>query len=505
MDIYEYIRFSHYKLGYGIRKISRMTGLDRKTIRKALGGVTPHYQVTNPRPKVVIGPFMDQIRQWLLLDRKAPKKQRHTAGRIHQRLKEELGFQGSLSTTQVAVQQIKKELDPGRKEVFIPSDPLKREGAEMDWGELYVDLNSKRTKVYLFAMRSKYSGKVYARLYPVMVQECFFDGHIRAFAYFERVFDKVVYDNLKTAVKQVLRGRERVEQDSFLQFRTYYNYEAQFCSICKGSEKGGIEGTVGYVRRNFLTPIPKASSLEDLNDILLEKCLTHDQRMTSGQDLTIGELYAQEIQRLLPLPKSAYKNYKLHSAIVDKYLTVRINRNRYSVPAGYRDKAVTLEIGLDDVRIIHENTLIATHKREFLRDRWVINPWHYLEALRRKPGAFQSSRILSEIEHSWDPVVKKVYDLQIKKYGDIDGTKEFISTLLCFKDRSYEDMIEVLKLSLEQKTVNKETVELIAESQEEDEFNPEAATTANIAAIANFSIPEADVDRFDALMEVANG
>jgi len=141
----------------------------------------------------------------------------------------------------------------------------------MDWGDLYVDLTGKRVKVHLFAMRSKFSGKVYARLYPVMVQECFFDGHIRAFAYFERVFEKVIYDNLKTAVKVVMRGRERIEQDSFLQFRMHYSYDAQFCSPAKGSEKGGVEGAVGFVRRNFLTPIPKASSLEELNDLLLRE------------------------------------------------------------------------------------------------------------------------------------------------------------------------------------------------------------------------------------------
>ena len=112
---------------------------------------------------------------------------------------------------------------------------------------------------------------------------------------------------------------------------------------------------------------------------------------------------------------------------------------------------------------------------------------------------------MSEIENTWDPVVRKIYDLQVKKYGQIDGTKEFISTLLYFKNRSYEDMIEVLKISLEQKTLNKETVELIAEGKEDDENRPEVAMTATIAAIADFSIPEADVDRFDALMEVANG
>lgn len=505
MDMYEYIRFSHFNLGHGIRKIHRTTGLDRQTIRKALMGVTPQYQFKKPRDKAIIGPFILHIKNWLTQDKHSPRKQRHTATRIHNRLTEEYGYTGSLSTTVSTVRQMRLELDASRKEVFIPSDPSKRDGAEMDWGELYIDLNGKRTRVSLFAIRSKFSGKVFGRIYPVMVQECFFDGHIRAFAYFEGVFEKIIYDNLKTAVKQVLKGRERIEQDAFTKFRTHYNFEAQFCSICKGSEKGGVEGCVGYVRRNFLTPIPKVKTIEELNQILLEKCLAHDQRVTNGQTRTVGELFEEEKAKLIKLPHLVYKNYTLYSAIVDKYLTARFKRNRYSVPAGYREKAVTLEVGLDEIRIIHENTLIARHRREFLRDRWVVNPWHYLEALQRKPGAFQSSRILSEIEQSWDPVVKKVYDLQVKKYGQIDGVKEFISTLLCFKDRSYEDMISVLELSLEQKSLNKETVALIAESTGENIINLEDAKTAHIAAIADFSIPEADVSRFDALMEVVNG
>jgi transposase len=505
MEMYEYIRFSHYKLKHSIRKIQRTTGHDRKTIRKVLDGVGPRYQSKGPRKKVVIGPYLEQIKKWLIEDKRAPKKQRHTATRIHNRLREEFDYKGSLSTTVATVRELRLELDVSRKEVFIPSDPIKREGAEMDWGELYIDLGGKRTRVYLFTIRSKYSGKLYARVYPVMVQECFFDGHIRAFAYFEGVFEKIIYDNLKSAVKEVLNGRERVEQDSFIKFRSHYCYEAQFCTICKGSEKGGVEGAVGFVRRNFLTPIPKVKDLDELNDYLFEQCLANDQRVTSGQKKTVGELFEEEKERLLQLPRGIYKNYKLHSAVVDKYLTVRIKRNRYSVPNGYREKAVSIEVGLDDVRIVYENKLIAKHKREFNRDRWVINPWHYLEALQRKPGAFQSSRILSEIEQSWDPVVKKVYDLQVKKYGQIEGTKEFIATLLCFKNKRYEDMIAVLELSLEQKTINKETVEHISETTSEEVISIEEARISDIPAIADFSIPEADVGRFDVLMEVSIG
>jgi transposase len=505
MEMYEYIRFSHFKLKHSIRKIHRTTGLDRKTIRKAISSVVPAYKTRKPREKVVIGPYMAIIRTWLIADKRVHKKQRHTSTRIHNRLKEEHGYSGSLSTTTAAIRELRLELDVSKKEVFIPSDPEKREGAEMDWGELYIDLKGKRTRVYLFSFRSKYSGKVFARLYPVMTQACFFDGHIRAFAYFEGVFSTIIYDNLKTAVKQVLKGRERVEQDAFTVFRNHYNYEAQFCSICKGSEKGGVEGSVGYVRRNFLTPIPKVDSLEDLNNYLLDKCLHHDLRITSGHKEPIGKLFAVEKPKLLGLPKSVYTNFTLHPAVVDKYLTVKLKRNRYSVPRGYRGKQVVIELGLDEVRVVYKNQIIARHKREHARDRWVVNPWHYLEALQRKPGAFHSSRILSEIEQSWDPVVKKTYDLQVKKYGQIEGVKEFISTLLYFKDRSYEDMIAVLELSLEQKTVSKESVELMAETTNENIINIEEAGLSHIPAIANFSIPEADVNRFDALMEVSNG
>lgn len=505
MEMYEYIRFSHHKLGHSIRKIHRLSGLDRKTIRKALDGHVPSYQIQRPRQKVVIGPYVDQIKTWLIQDKKAPRKQRHTATRIHDRLTSEFDYKGSLSTTITTVRQLRLELDISRKEVFIPSDPSKRSGAEMDWGELYVNLRGKKTRVYLFTLRSKFSGKIYARLYPAMAQECFFDGHIRAFAFFEKVFDQIVYDNLKTAVKQVLKGRERVEQNAFVKFRSHYGYDAQFCTICKGSEKGGVEGAVGYVRRNFLTPIPKSANLEELNNILLEKCLVHEQRVLSGQTKTIGELYLEEKKELLNLPRGIYRNYTLHTAVVDKYLTVRFKNNRYSVPTGYRGKTLSIEAGFSNIRILYKNQVIATHKREFSRERWVINPWHYLEALERKPGAFSSSRIFSHMEKNWDPVVKKVYEAQVKKYGEIQGSKEFISTLLCFKDRSYEDMIAVLELSLEQRTVTKETIELIAESTGENIISFEEATTCHIAAIANFSIPEADVDRFDALMEVVNG
>lgn len=203
---------------------------------------------------------------------------------------------------------------------------------------------------------------------------------------------------------------------------------------------------------------------------------------------------------MLSLPPTPYNNYKLVNGRVDKYLTVRIDTNRYSVPHTYVKKAVVIEVGLTDVRITYKNELIAKHAREYEKDKWVLNPWHYLPVLNRKPGALKTSRILTSIENIWHPVILKLYDKQIKKFGEYDGTKEFISTVLYFKDKNYDDMVSVIEFALGNKTLNKDAITLLHDSLTEDIVNVEDANIAEIKSISDFIIPEVDVDKFDELM-----
>lgn len=503
MDDYEYIRMAHYKYGQTIRKISRDIRKSRATIRKALAGQEPSYRLTESREKPVMSEYMGTITNWLLGDKDAPAKQRHTAKRIYDRLVEECQFAGSESIVRKTVRELKEELHLVYHEAFIPSDPARRNGAEVDWGEAWMKLNGIDQKVYMFCMRAKFSGKTFVKLYPVMLQECFFNGHIEAFTYFGGVFDELVYDNLSIAVKKVLRGKGRIEQSAFVSFRSYYYFTPIFCNTCKGNEKGGVEGSVCFVRHNFLTPLPQFESLTQANDYLLEKCIAHDKHRTQGQELTIGQLFAQEKARLLMEPRKPYNNYKLIETAVDKYLTVQVMTNRYSVPAKYAGKQVTVELGLYDVRITQQNRLIAKHERSFQKHKWLLDPWHYMEVLRRKSYAFKSSMVMTAIETNWSPVVKQLWEIQIGKHGETAGTKDFLDTLLFFQDKDYKDMIATIELAIENGTTNKESLKMLYEALMEKEEKREDASVQHLPNIAQFTLPSPDPSKFDVLMGVA--
>lgn len=502
MDMYEYIRFAHIKLGKSINSIHKETKKARETIRKAIKGIEPRYRLSKPKRKPVMGPYIEIIAKWIEEDKAVPVKQRHTAKKIYDRLVEEYEFKGSERTVRGTVREIKEDLGVISNESFIPSDPEKREGGEVDWGEAYVDINGSREKVYMFCMRAKSSGKIFVKLYPTMVQECFFNGHIEAFAYYGGVFEEIVYDNLKSAVQKVLRGKERIEQQSFISFRSYYSFSPLFCNVAKGNEKGGVEQLVKYARRNFLTPIPECKSLSEINDRLLEQCLTYDMHRKKGEEKSVGEMFNREKPRLLELPNSPYNNYKLIEKRVDKYQTVTLQSNKYSVPNNYVGKAIIVELGLNDVRVTYKGKLICKHERCFRKNIWNLDPWHYMEVLHKKSRAFKSSRILTTIEEKWSPTIKELWNKQKLCYGEEEGTKEFLASLLLFKGKKYDDMLSVIEIGIDNKTFCKASLENIYEVLTEKIPKPENVCTKQIKAIRDFDLPQPDVEKFDQLMEV---
>jgi transposase len=242
MDQDEMIRRAHGRYGKGIRELAREFGHHRKTIRKILAGKEPRYR----REREVMSPVMDSVaglvRKWLEEDREIPKKQRHTARRIYTRLAEEHGFQGQESTVRRWVRQCKADLGYGREAAVLPLSPEVAREAEVDWGRAWVVMAGKRLEVRLFCMRSRYSGKIFVRAYAWERQEMFFDGHLAAFEFFGGVFPVLVYDNLTVAVQEVLRGKRRREQERFVSFRSYYTFEARYCTA---GSKGGWGMPVG--------------------------------------------------------------------------------------------------------------------------------------------------------------------------------------------------------------------------------------------------------------------
>ena len=429
MDQYELIRTAHFVYEKGIREIAREYGHSRKTVRKALRGEVPRYRRKEPANHPVMGEFKEIVDGWLLNDKESPRKQRHTAARVYRRLVEEHGFTGGDSTVRRYVRLRRADLGLQIKEAMIPLQPELGSGAEVDWGEAQVKIGGVQQKIKIFCMRSKYSGKIFVQGYPAERQEMLFDGHMRAFYFYGGVFREITYDNMTTAVKKILRGRSREQQDQFAQFRSYYTFKAKFCGPGKGNEKGGVEGLVGYARRNFLVPIPEFEDFNGLNAWLIEQCKTHGERPKYRGGEIIEDLHEQQKSTMIPVQKRPFSNLLLRNGKVNKYQVVQVDRNMYSVPAEYVGHKVEVHLGCWDVRFYSQHREIAHHKRCFGRNQWRLNPFDYLETLRQKTRAFDDAMPLKTWRRTWPPYYEKLLLELRQRRGDRLGIQEFIEIL----------------------------------------------------------------------------
>jgi len=449
MDQYEYIRTAHRVYGKSIREISRETGHDRKTIRKVLTGEPSGYGQRQFQSYPVLGPYLQVIDSWLEGDRDAPKKQRHTATRIYHRLVDEQGFSGGSATVRQYVRKAKLRLGLGLEKAFVPLEPECGQEAEVDWGGAFAFIAGEQTRVKFFCMRSRFSGKHFVRLYPCERQTAFFDGHMHAFSFFGGVFRTLVYDNLTSAVEKVLKGKNRKEQESFRKFHSYYNFSARFCNVARGHEKGGVEGLVGFARRNYMVPVPKGESLEALNEKLLFSCLKYGSHRIEGRDKSVEELFEEEKAQLLPLPAYSYSNLETVESKVNSYATVILDKNRYSVPTCYVGFPVKALLGVDWVEIFHGGRKIAAHRRVFGTNKWQLDGDHYLDLLHQRPGAFDSARPIREWRKNWPHCLERLRDKFRSSQGETDGTRDFIRVLMLYRDHGVEEVNGAVEKALQ--------------------------------------------------------
>jgi len=301
----------------------------------------------------------------------------------------------------------------------------------------------------VFCMQSKYSGKHFVRFYFCERQQAFFDAHIHAFSFFGGIFPVLIYDNLTTAVNKVLRGRERIEQEGFGKFRAYYSFEARFCNPDSSHEKGGVEGLVGVARRNYMVPIPEAANLEELNEKILRQCVSYGNHKMAGRDRTVSEFYEEEKSHLISLPEVVFGNVKTSASRADKYATVIIDKNRYSVPsryAGFRVKALHYA---DRVEIFIGAKRVATHERSYGNNKWILNPDHYLELIEQRPMAFNSARPIRQWRKSWSQSLNTLLERFCRAQGETKGIKDFIAVLMSYRDYATGEVEAAVELAIE--------------------------------------------------------
>lgn len=390
MDQYQDIRQMYIVEGMSQRAIARELGISRNTVRRyCMGEHIPWERKQVERAASVVTPeVIDFINSCFEEDANSPRKQKHSAQRIYDRLCDEKGFTGGASTIRHTVKELRGKIP----EVYVPLAFSPGEAAQVDWGKATIILNGVKTEAHLFCMRLCHSIAPFVIAYPTEREESFLEAHVKGFEFFGGVSHDLIYDNLRTAVKEGW-GKTAREQDKFSAFRAHYAYQALFCNPGEGHEKGLVENLVGYSRRNFFVPIPKVSSFEELNEILKKRCLTYIERhQVRGRDMNVKDAFEMEQRALLPLPIKHYDASKCADVRVDYYSTVRFETNCYSVPVKWSGKQVSVKASGLEVNVYYRGEEIAVHPRCYQKNKTRYRLEHYLPLIEQRPRSVFHAR-----------------------------------------------------------------------------------------------------------------
>jgi transposase len=415
----------------------------------------PGYRQQKPRKKPKLAAFLPIIHQILEDDRQAPKKQRHTAWRIFQRLRDEHQFSGGYTIVKDAVRAWKQ----GHQEVFLPLSHPPGE-AQVDFGEAKVKLAGQETKVALFVMTLPYCGAIFIQVFPRECTETFLEGHRRAFEYFGGVPRRISYDNTSIAVTKVLKGRDRQLTKEFLRLQSYHLFAEHFCLVRRANEKGHVERLLGTARRNFLVPVPGVATLVALNETLVDRCQQNLQHRTRGKSGTKGELLIEDQAAFLPLPKQPFEARRITQAAADSQSLVRFDSNSYSVPVKYAHRKMTVAATVDEVRLVYEDHLVARHRRCWQKEQYLFEPVHYLALLERKPGGFGHARPLE----NWQlPECFALLRRRLEAELGGGGTRQFIRVLRLLESFTLAQLSDAVEYALDIDVIDPDSIRVIVE------------------------------------------
>ncbi|MCX4404594.1 MULTISPECIES: IS21 family transposase [unclassified Streptomyces] len=337
-----------------------------------------------------------------------------------------------------------------------------------------------QVKVFLFAMRLSYSGKAVHRIFASCGQEAFFEGHVHALSVLGGVpCGKVRYDNLRAAVARVLGlSRARVENERWTAFRSHYGIESMYCrpGLEGAHEKGGVEGQIGWFRRNHLVPVPEVDSLAELNAMVERWDAEDDNRRIRSRPRTIGEYFIVERPLLQPLPDEPFETGRLSSLRVDRYAQVSVRTNRYSVPVGLIGRTVRVMLHASEIVVYDGRKEVARHERLIAKGQARLELDHYLEALVRKPGAFPGATALEQARSAgkFTPVHDAWWAAACKAHGDRDGTRALIDVLLLGRHLHHEYPVTGLAAALRAGALTADAVALEARKAAESDDAPPA-------------------------------
>ena len=485
--------------GKAIREIARDLRLSRKVVRKAINaaeGAFDYHRTVQPRPR--LGPFQERLDTLLSENEARHRRDRLRMTRIHDLLLRE-GFEGSYD----AVRRYARRWADGRRRdpggdvpAFIPLLFKPGEACQFDWSHEDVEIAGKPMRVKVAHMRLCASRAVYVRAYPRETQEMVFDAHARGFAFFGGVPLRGIYDNMKTAVDRVGKGKERQVNARFAAMASHYLFDAEFCNPASGWEKGQVEKNVQDARHRLWVPMPSFAGLAALNTWLEERCIALWSEIPHGILLgSVAEVWADERSKLMK-PARPFDGFIEHTKRVSPTCLVHLERNRYSVPASFANRPVSVRVYPERIVVAAEGKILCEHRRiiersHHLPGRTVYDWRHYLAVIQRKPGALRNGAPFAELPEAF----RQLQSHLLKRPG---GDREMVDILALVLQHDEQAVLAAVELALEDGVPAKTHILNVLHRL----IDGKPASTPPVAtpqALALSREPRADVERYDAL------
>jgi transposase len=479
-----------------IRQIAKEFNLSRNTIRKVLRSEQTAFvyrrdKVHRPR----LGPHIEQLESWLEADQGLPAKRRRNAMVLYEGLQEH-GYRGGYDSVRRYVKHWREMQRQQVVDAFVPLSFEPGEAFQFDWSGERVVLGGITTAIKVAQIRLCYSRMFFVVAYVREAQEMVFDAHGHGFEFFGGVCRRGLYDNMKTAVLRVLRGKQRDFNQRFEQLCAHYLFEPVACTPAAGWEKGQVEKQVGTVRGRFFTPTRHAKDLATLNTMLRSDCIAwaKTRRHPEQRDKTVWEVFQAEQSHLIPLSRP-FDGYAERCVRVSPTALVSFDRNRYSVDARCVGRGVQLRSYADRIVVVHEGEVIGAHRRSFKRDQMIFDPWHYLLVLKRKPGALRNGAPFKQ----WDlPHALQRTWAALKRYGDWD--RQFVDILAAVPYYGMEAVTAACEQALLSGSVSRDVVLNILSRQRDE---PCAEPMAIPPHLVLSQPPQADCQRYDRYLREA--
>lgn len=422
------IRRMYHINNKGIKTIAKELNISKNTVKKVIRSDATKFELTKHiKSKPVLGGHIVRLHQLLEENKKEPLRRRLTAKKLYEHLSLS-GYQGSYESVNLIVREYRRSHEAKGRSVFIPLNFELGQAFQFDWGEEEICLNGKVIRVKAARIKLCHSRHSLVVVYPNEQLEMVMAAHEEAFKFFGGCCKNGIYDNMKTAVKKILIGKDRIFNEKFAQMASHYLFEPVACTPASGWEKGQIEKQVGDTRRNFFTPILSGTSYDDINSRLREMSLdwSKNRQHPDFKGRTIFEVYEEEKSYLIPY-RGEFTAYRVHPTLVSPLSMVNYDTNMYSVECAYVGLAVQIKSHAWSIIILHEGKIIGRHIRCFERYQKIYNPFHYVPALERKPGALRNGAPFKDLMNLLPPAFGTIRS-RLEDHKDSD--KQFVGILL---------------------------------------------------------------------------